>query len=83
MRFQLVNWFPVWRGFYFFRWHKAMKKLGIDKIQFIWFLGGPVLHWWAYPPNFREHPVFKDKPIMWRLGLGWVEIRVFPTRNGL
>ena len=55
--------------------------MGIDKPQFIWFWGLPILHWWAYPPDYKKNPVFKGKPIMWRLGLGFVEIRIFPART--
>ncbi len=50
------------------------------KIQFVWFLGKPILHWWAYPPDYKDRPVFRGKPVMWRLGLVWVEIRIFPSR---
>jgi len=53
------------------------------RIQFVWFFGKPGFHWWAYPPNFREQVVFKGKPIMWRLALGWVEVRIFPPRMEL
>lgn len=58
-----------------------MRIFDIDKIQFVWFGGKPLFHWWAYPPNFREKPVFSGKPIMWRLALGWIEIRIFPKRD--
>ncbi len=27
MRFQFVNWFPEWRGFYCFRWHKEKSDM--------------------------------------------------------
>jgi len=57
-------------------------RFGLDLIQFIWFFGKPVFHWWAFPPDFREMPVFKGKPILWRLAIGWCEIRIFPTRSG-
>lgn len=50
-------------------------------IQFVWFGGKPVFHWWAYPPDYKSHSAFKGKPIMWRLGLGWVEVRIFPSRE--
>lgn len=58
-----------------------LRKLGIDTIQFIWFFDKPLFHWWAYPTDFREHPVFKNKPIMWRLAIGFCEIRIFPKRQ--
>ena len=51
------------------------------KIQFVWFWGKPIFHWWAYPPDFKTRPAFRGQPIMWRLGLGWVEIRIFPKRE--
>jgi len=82
MRFQLVNWFPAWRGFYCFKWHKAMKKLGIDKVQLVWWWKLPCLKWWAFPISYKKQDVFKGKPIFWGLYLGIVEIRVFPTRKG-
>ena len=56
-----------------------MNWNGLDKIQFVWFWGKPIFHWWAYPPDF-SNPAFKGKLIMWRLGLGLVEIRLFPKR---
>jgi len=36
MRLQFVNWFPEWRGFYFFRWHKEKSDTAYI---FDWFLG--------------------------------------------
>ena len=53
----------------------------IDKMEFIWRWGLPFFHWWAYPYNFRKYSAFKGKPIMWRLGLGWLEVRIFPKRD--
>jgi len=34
--FQFVNWFPEWRGFYFFRWHKDKSDIAYI---YDWFLG--------------------------------------------
>jgi len=35
-KFQLVNWFPKWRGFYWFRWHKGKSDMAYI---YDWFLG--------------------------------------------
>lgn len=35
-KFQFVNWFPEWRGFYFFRWHKEKSSMGYI---YDWFIG--------------------------------------------
>ena len=56
-----------------------MNWNNLERIQFIWFWGKPTFHWWAYPPDF-SNPAFHGKPIMWRLGLGLVEVRFFPKR---
>ena len=37
-RYQVVNWFPEWRGFYVFRWHKDGKRFSMADI-YDWFLG--------------------------------------------
>jgi len=58
-----------------------MKKYQIERIQFIWFWGKPLFHWWVYPLNYKDCPAFQGKPIMWRLALGFVEIRIFPKRK--
>jgi len=34
-KYQFVNWFPEWRGFYCFRWHKAKSVAYI----YDWFFG--------------------------------------------
>lgn len=60
-----------------------LRKLGIYAIQFVWFWGKPLFHWWAYPPDYSGRLVFHGKPIMWRLAIGFCEIRIFPFREGL
>lgn len=35
-KYQIVNWFPEWRGFYYFRWHKEKSDMAYI---YDWFLG--------------------------------------------
>ena len=35
-QFQWVNWFPEWRGFYCFRWHKEISDMAYI---YDWFCG--------------------------------------------
>jgi hypothetical protein len=35
-KYQFVNWFPAWRGFYAFRWHKEKSSMAYI---YDWFFG--------------------------------------------
>lgn len=35
-KYQFINWFPRWRGFFFFRWHKEKSDMAYI---YDWFLG--------------------------------------------
>lgn len=50
------------------------------RLQLVFFTGKPIFHWWAYPPDYKSRSVFEGKPIMWRLGLGWLEVRIFTSK---
>ncbi len=55
-----------------------MKVTGIKLagrcVQFCWFWGLPLFHLWPFPYNYKR---MNTIPI-WRLAIGWVEIRIFP-----